>query len=607
MQQKTFWSRVVLLWGLTLGCWAATLPADLKWETNDSDPAFASPEARPGGTLHLSMQSFPLTFRTLGPDANGGFRSFVLDNQLRLISFHPNSGEVIPALATHWAIADDHKTVYFRLDPEARWSDGKPVTADDYLFGYQMMKSKVIRDPWMNNYYSTEIVAVTKYDDYTLSVQSGHPKARLDLMNTVELWPQPRHYYQLTPDWVKKYNWAIVPNTGPYQISDFKKGKSIRFRKVNEWWGKDRKYFRHRFNLDSIELKVIRDEEIAWRHFLRGDLETVGLVIPEWWHDKSDTEEFKRGYIDKYWFYTDSPEGPQGVMLNTALPRLADLNVRLGIQHAFNIQKTIDTLLRGDYQRMHSFGRGYGAFDNRALRARAFDIARARDYFAKAGYRQAGPDGILMNANGERLTLQLTYSTQLHTQRLSVLKEEAKKAGLELRLNLMDGATAFKSMLEKKHEGAWVSWGGGGLLPQYWEFLHSANAGKPQTNNLFNIADAELDRLVDAYQATFDEGERAGLSRQIQQRLHDLAIFVPGYSVPYTRAGAWRYVRLPRVPGTRVSGMEGLFWPMDGYPYSAGGVLWIDPALKQETEAARQTGKAFEPRVIIDKTFQQQP
>ena len=59
---------------------------------------------------------------------------------------------MIPALATHWAIADDHQTVYFRLDPEARWSDGKPVTADDYLFGYEMMKSKVIRDPWMNSY-----------------------------------------------------------------------------------------------------------------------------------------------------------------------------------------------------------------------------------------------------------------------------------------------------------------------------------------------------------------------------------------------------------------------------------------------------------------------
>ena len=109
------------------------------------------------------------------------------------------------------------------------------------------------------------------------------------------------------------------------------------------------------------------------------------------------------------------------------------------------------------------------------------------------------------------------------------------------------------------------------------------------------------------YEVITDETERARLSRQIQQRLHDLAIFVPGYSVPYSRAGAWRYVRLPAVPGTKVSGMEGLFWPMDGYPYSAGGLLWIDPALKQETEAARQAGRAFEPRVVIDKTFQRQP
>ena len=142
-----------------------------------------------------------------------------------------------------------------------------------------------------------------------------------------------------------------------------------------------------------------------------------------------------------------------------ANPKLADLNVRVGIQHAFNIDKMIETVLHGDYDRATTFGSGFGAFTDIALPERAYDIAKAREYFAKGGYGKQGPDGILQNDKGERLTLALTYTSQEHSKRLTVLKEEAKKAGLDLELNLVDGATGFKVMLEKKHEAAWLGWG----------------------------------------------------------------------------------------------------------------------------------------------------
>jgi ABC-type transport system substrate-binding protein len=67
-----------------------------------------------------------------------------------------------------------------------------------------------------------------------------------------------------------------------------------------------------------------------------------------------------------------------------ANPKLADLNVRLGIQHAFNIDKMIETVLHGDYDRATTFGSGFGAFTDIALPERAYDIAKAREYFAKA-------------------------------------------------------------------------------------------------------------------------------------------------------------------------------------------------------------------------------
>ena len=111
--------------------WSATLPADLKWESNDTDPVYADPEAKRGGTFRDFMSSFPLTLRKYGPDSNGGFAAYVRETNLPLLSTHPVTRNPIPMLANQWAFGADNKTLYFRINPKARWSDGQPVTADD--------------------------------------------------------------------------------------------------------------------------------------------------------------------------------------------------------------------------------------------------------------------------------------------------------------------------------------------------------------------------------------------------------------------------------------------------------------------------------------------
>ena len=97
----------------------------------------------------------------------------------------------------------------------------------------------------------------------------------------------------------------------------------------------------------------------------------------------------------------------------------------------------------------------------------------------------------------------------------------------------MDASAGFKSMLEKKHQSAWMAWSGG-RYPAYWEFFHRVNANKPQTNNIMNLDDEALSALVEQYDKAFDFGKKAELSRQIQQRLYELASFVPAYQVPHT-------------------------------------------------------------------------
>lgn len=594
-------SRVSLIMGaLAIFCWQgalanAVLPSDLTWLTNDTDEVYASPDAKVGGTFRTFVLSFPATLRTIGPDSNDSFRGEILSNSLGVIGIHPNTEAIVPALATHWAFGSDKRSMFFKIDPLARWSDGVPVTADDFLFSLEMKRSKNIVDPWFNDYYTKEIETIVKYDDHTIGIFAPKPKPDLHLF--LALSPQPKHFYKvIDKDFPTKYNWVVVPNTGPYQITEVNKGKSIVFTRNKNWWAKDRRFFKNRFNVDRVEYRVIRDMTVAFEHFKKGTLDAMVITMPELWHGKAKGPIFDKGYVEKLWFYTDGPLTPSGLWLNNDVDILKDLNVRLGIQHAINVDQMIKTTLHGDYTRLPQVSSGYGKYTNPAVAARPFDLSKADGYFKSAGWAQRGPDGIRVK-DGKRLSLTLSYPAPEYTNRLVVLKEEAKKAGLELNLKLMDATANYKMVMEKKHEIAFWGWSTN-LRPEYWQGFHSDNAHKAQTNNITNTDNPELDRLIELYRNSIDEPDRIKYALEIQQLIHDQASFVPLYAVTFFRNAAWRYWRLPAIPATRLSG--GAFDPFDS---DTGGLFWFDAAKKAETDAATASDKTFAPVTQIDTTY----
>ena len=110
------------------------MPTDLNWESGGDLPEVGSPNALKGGLETVRLADFPRTLRTVGPDSNGGFRPWILDNTtMSLAHRHPNQLDYFPGLANRWAVDQDSKTVYVELDPDATWSDGVPITSDDYL------------------------------------------------------------------------------------------------------------------------------------------------------------------------------------------------------------------------------------------------------------------------------------------------------------------------------------------------------------------------------------------------------------------------------------------------------------------------------------------
>ena len=574
----------------------AEIPADLVWENGMDQPEIGDPAAKKGGAFRRVIPTFPPTIRPFGDNANNSFRSDLYDDiDMPLVSLHPQTMEIIPGLAKEWATSQDGRTIYFRIDPEARYSDGVPVRAMDFLVSVYLRVSDNIVNPYHKQYYRENIAQIAMYDDLTVSVSLPEAKIYAPAI-AGGITPSPPHFYsEYGPDYSERYQWRFPPTTGAYEVlpEDIIKGASITQTRVKSWWAKDRKYYRYRFNPDKLVHTVVRDESKAFELFRAGELDTFFLTQPQLWYEKSEMEPVYNGYIERVTFYNKYPKVPRGLYLNVSKAPLNNLDVRIGIHHAMNWQKVIDVMFRGDYQRLNAFNEGYVTFSDPSIVARPFSIDAARAAFAKAGYTQEGRDGILTKPDGTRLSVSVTYPAMPQIDRIfAILREEARACGFELRLDGLEYTVAYKKEMQKQHEMALGSWLINPPVPDFHQFLHSTNAIdekgnlKPQTNNTFVWHRADTDALSEKVRTASTAEELKNAAWKLQRIMHDEAIFIPGYSVDFVRIGSWRWVKWPDCENTRFS-------PPVVYDPHEVFVFWIDDAVKAETQSARRTGKSF--------------
>ena len=573
------------------------LPDGLEWLTNNDDPILGSPDAKRGGTFTTYLTGFPLTLRLHGPDSNtGSFVSMKRAMFLSLIDIHPNTVDIIPSLATHWAFSEDGRTVYFKLNPDARWSDGVPVTADDYVFGREMRLSEHVLDPFGQNYFTNIITDVRKHDDHTISVVHATGKPPNELLMETAIGPEPRHFHKLDENWVTDYSWRVEPNTGPYQITAVEKGRYIEYTRIQDWWGDTLRYSQNRFNVEKIRINIIRDDNVAFEYFLRGELDSFMFAgSPARWHDRARGEPFDRGLIGRIEYHVDVPQSPRGLWLNMDDPILADQNVRYGLAHAINMDRALDVIFRGDYERLqHQWEGLYWGYTNPAIRVRDFDLRRADQHLDAAGWTERSSDGIRLK-NGQRLSLRVSYGSDEHSPWLLVVREEARKAGIDLALQLLDPSAWGTQVQQKTYQLVYLTFGTN-LTPSFWQGYHSDNAHTPQTNNITNTDDPEIDTLIDEFEEAADIETRLVLSHRIQELVHEVGGFIPSYKIPFVREAFWRWLRLPQHNGTRTS--AALFDPF------LSGLFWIDEGMRAETLDARQGSGSFPPIDIVDTTWQ---
>ena len=219
---------------------------------------------------------------------------------------------------------------------------------------------------------------------------------------------------------------------------------------------------------------------------------------------------------------------------------------------------------------------------------------------------------------GQRLSFTITAAGQAQRDVLQILKEEALKAGLEFKLEVLDATTGWKKIQEKNHDIALAALSRSvELYPRYWEMYHGSNAysdaytkdGKStpiatgsqanpqpkqtvvQTNNMTMTCIPELDRLIEAYDKAESLEDIKRLAAQIEQIIYDDAAWVNGWQRPFMRGGYWRHIKWPQ--GFNVAqarDVEEFF------------VHWIDVDEKKELEAARRSGKTYpNPLQVFDQ------
>ena len=267
-----------------------------------------------------------------------------------------------------------------------------------------------------------------------------------------------------------------------------------------------------------------------------------------------------------------------------------------------NFDLILKKIFRDDYIRMNTVADGYGDRSHPTLRAREFSVEKAVEHFSKAGYSKRGPDGILINENGERLTLELLTGYKPYEDVLVVLKEEAKKAGLELKLKILEQTAAWKTAGEKNHQVVFSAFNSSvELFPRFWEPYHSDNAfkevgdlkyesdgklkpdltTKPSTNNLTQTAVKEIDHLIDLYRPEEELENITDMAHRLAEMIHDHAVYVPAWKKPWLRLGHWNWIKFPEDWG-----------PKETRDYEEFQVFWIEEKEKSEILQAMEQGRS---------------
>ena len=505
------------------------------WETNTNFDLTGDPRAVKGGIFREGTTDFPTTLRYLGPNLSTWNQNLARLVYERLIELDSNSMEYVPSLATHWQVSADKKTYRFRLNPNAKFADGKPVTADDVVATWKLHTDKTVQDPFQNATYATfeSVVAESRYIvRFTSKDSSWQP-----LYNIAGLSIYPAHIIGgiSGATFIKEWNDRVMPGSGPYTIKPegVDKGKSITFTRRTDYWAEKNRLNVGLNNFDQIKDIVVRDRNLEFEMFKKGDLDYYLVNRAQMWAEDLEYDKVKQGVQQKRKIFNHKPQSIQGIAFNMRRAPYDDVRIRKALRHLFNRELFIEKLMYNQYVLMDSFY-PFSAYENPANEKLRFDPQKAVQLFAEAGWKDRDSAGRLLK-NGKPLNLEIIYYDKAAERFYTPWQEELRKIGANLNLRYVNPETAFKMLDDQQFDMAGVAYGGGGPFPLPEQFFDSKQADQKASTNVTGFKDKRVDEIIQLYNKEFDIQKRITLLRELDGIVAASHGYLLEWAAPFTR------------------------------------------------------------------------
>ncbi|MET3593418.1 microcin C transport system substrate-binding protein [Mesorhizobium shonense] len=265
-----------------------------------------------------------------------------------------------PLIAEAYKYPPDYSSATYRLDPRAKWHDGQPITVDDVIWSFQVLKAN---SPMYSRYFEnvTDAVAVSDHEVEFHFNQKGNRELPKILGDLVVL---PKHWWEGTDAGGKKRDVTrptLEPplGSGAYKIASFKPGSEIVWQRVPDYWAAKLPVKIGRENFDTQRFTYILDDNAAWQAFTKGGLDDIK---PEnssrRWATAYNFPAVSAGDVVKKEFKTTSPEPMQAFVLNQRRPLFQDRLVRAALTYPFDFETMNRTLFYNSNTRTHSYFEG---------------------------------------------------------------------------------------------------------------------------------------------------------------------------------------------------------------------------------------------------------
>ncbi|MCH8345124.1 MAG: hypothetical protein IH983_14220 [Planctomycetes bacterium] len=486
-----------------------------QWQTGPD--AELPQDFTPGDTLILVWNAQPQTLTPfVSRDAYAARLSHEIFEPLCWVNLE-RPFEYVPGLARSWEVSEDGLELIFHLFPNAVWSDGEPVTADDVIFTFDLVMNDEIDAPHLRSYLKENLQQWYALDPHT--VRFHMKDTYFDAVGICGnlLWILPEHVYgDLDPQTYNTRVRELCVGSGPWVLDSWTKGNQLVLARNENYWGP-------KPALKKQIIRVIISELAELQEFKAGNVDLIGPTPQQWTLNVDSQWLAQRG---RSVLYHSPLRGYAYIGYNLRLAKLADKRVRQAFAMLLDRREMIDTLREG-------LGRiitGPFYFDadqyDRTIEPWPYDPQRARRLLAEVGWVDRDGDGVLdadLNGDGIREQFEITFlmpSGSTYAQRLQrYVQEKFQQAGIKVNLDQLEWFVFEQRLRNRDFEMVSLAANGRPEADPYPNW-HSSQADNRGSNDV-GFIHPEADRLIEEARRTLDYEKRMKLWHRFHRILHE--------------------------------------------------------------------------------------